>query len=170
MSKTITDFSDFFRINKQKFSFSIKEKIENTLDVVGTQLKNHNISCDIIGDDISIVGLAGEFQQVVLNIINNAKDAIIESKNSKGKITITLLKKDNNAVVEIKDNGGGMPEEILDRIYEPYFTTKEQGKGLGMGMYISKMIIEKNMSGVLSTRNEDDGAVFMIELGLDDGQ
>lgn len=170
LSNTITDFSDFFRINKQRFKFSIKERIENTLAIVGVQLKNHNISFEIIGNDIDVTGLASEFQQVVLNLINNAKDAIVNSKNFKGKITITLSTKDGYAVVEVRDNGGGMPQKVLDRIYEPYFTTKEQGKGMGMGLYISKMIIEENMGGRLSARNEDNGAVFIIELGLDDGQ
>ena len=169
LSKTITDFSDFFRINKQKFKFSIKERVQNTLDIVSSQLKNNNISFEIIGDNVDIIGLASEFQQVILNIIINAKDAIIESENDKGKITITLSTKINNAVIEIRDDGGGISQEILDRIYEPYFTTKEQGKGLGMGLYISKMIIEENMGGKLSVMNKDDGALFIIELGLNDG-
>ncbi|MEA3373449.1 MAG: ATP-binding protein [Campylobacterota bacterium] len=169
LSKTITDFSDFFRINKQKDHFSVKEKIKNTLDIVATQLKNNNIAFDITGDDLAVFGLPNEFQQVVLNIVNNAKDAIMEGGKSNGQIGISLSKTENDAIIEIKDNGGGIAQEILDRIYEPYFTTKEQGKGIGMGLYISKMIIEENMGGKLSARNEDGGTVFIIELGMDNG-
>ena len=169
LSKTITDFSDFFRVNKQKLHFNIKQKIENTLDIVATQLKNNHISLSLKCDDIEAYGLPGEFQQVILNIINNAKDAIVDKKIDNGKIEISLSKKENQVIIKISDNAGGIPKEILDRIYEPYFTTKEQGSGIGMGLYISKMIIEQNLGGKLYAKNENDGALFIIELGMNNG-
>lgn len=169
LSKTISDFSNFFRINKQKTHFSIKEAIEGVLNIMGTQLEKNNIVCEIVGQDMKPLGLPSEFQQVILNIINNAKDAILEANKNgnNGKITIKLEKKDSNALIVITDNGGGIPQAVIDRIFEPYFTTKEQGKGIGMGLYISKMIIEENFGGKLSVANSDAGAVFEIKLELE---
>ncbi len=167
LSKTISDFSNFFRTNKQKIHFSIKEAIEGVLNIIGAQLEKNGIDCEIVGEDISPFGLPSEFQQVILNIINNAKDVIIES-NKNGKITINLERKGSRAIIFLKDNGGGIPQNFINRIFEPYFTTKEQGKGIGMGLYISKMIIEENMNGKLSVYNSDIGAIFKIELELED--
>ena len=120
------------------------------------QLAQFNIS----GDEFIVNGLQSEFQQVILNLINNVKDILIEKEIKNPNIDITLKDKK----IYIEDNGGGIPEDIIERIFEPYFTTKEQGKGIGMGLYMSKMIIEENMGGKLSVENADDGAVFMIDL------
>ena len=160
MSKTIDDFRGFFRVDKEKKDFNVKEAIEKVVNMQSAQLKDHQISLDISGDDFDIVNLESEFQQVILNIISNAKDALIENKIQNPKIEIVL--KDNS--VYIKDNGGGIPKDIIERIFEPYYTTKEQGKGTGMGLYMSKMIIEDNMGGGLYVENVDDGAVFIIDL------
>ena len=160
MSKTIDDFRGFFRVDKEKKDFNVKEAIEKVVSMLSAQLKDHQISLDISGDDFDIVNLESEFQQVILNIISNAKDALIENKIQNPKIEIVL--KDNS--VYIKDNGGGIPKDIIERIFEPYYTTKEQGKGTGMGLYMSKMIIEDNMGGGLYVENVDDGAVFIIDL------
>ncbi len=173
LSKTINDFSNFFRTNKQKTHFSIKESIENTLSIIAVGLQKNNISCKVIGDDIKIFGLSTEFQQVILNIINNAKDAIIDLRENKenfeGKISINILTKENTAIITIEDNGGGIPNSVISRLFEPYFTTKEQGKGVGMGLYISKMIIEETHNGELNVKNSDIGAIFTIKLGIDNG-
>lgn len=99
-----------------------------------------------------------EFQQVLLNIISNAKDALIENNIPHGKISIKL----QNKKITIKDNAGGIKDEVIDRIFEPYFTTKPQGQGTGLGLYMSKIIIEKKMDGVLSVKNNNEGAEFTI--------
>ena len=160
MSKTIDDFRGFFRVDKEKKDFNVKEAIEKVVSMLSAQLKDHQISLDISGDDFDIVNLESEFQQVILNIISNAKDALVENNIQNPKIEIAL--KDNS--VYIKDNGGGVPRDIIERIFEPYYTTKEQGKGTGMGLYMSKMIIEDNMGGSLHVENDECGAVFTIEL------
>jgi signal transduction histidine kinase len=160
MSKTIDDFRNFFRVDKQKESFSAKEEIIHTIFLLNASLKNHNISIDFKGNDFLIRGYKNEFKQVILNIISNAKDAILEKKIKEGKIVITLEKNQ----ISIEDNAGGVPKEIIDRIFEPYFTTKEQGKGTGMGLYMSKMIIEENMKGSLSVSNTNSGAKFVIRF------
>ncbi len=160
MSKTIEDFRNFFKIDKKRELFSIKNTVVKTCDIQSAQLKSHNIEISLNGDDFQISGFKSEFQQVILNIINNSKDAIVENRVEHGKIDIEL--KEN--MVLIRDNAGGIPDNIIDRIFEPYFTTKEEGKGTGIGLYMSKMIIESNMGGKIVVRNIGDGAEFQISL------
>jgi len=164
MSKTIDDFRNFFTIDKIKGDFTVKEKIDETVNMLSGQLNNHNISVEINNADFSVNGYSSEFQQVVLNIINNAKDAMIENEMEEGKIQIHLLESEGKGQVRIKDNAGGIPQDVIKRIFEPYYTTKEQGKGTGLGLYMSKMIIEDNMKGRLRVDNVEDGAMFIIEI------
>jgi len=160
MSKTIDDFRNFFRVDKEKIYFNIKETIEAVVTMLSAQFTQHNIEVVIVGNEFEYYGLQSEYQQVILNILNNAKDILIEKEIENPKIYIKI---DNNRVT-IEDNGGGVPIDMLDRIFEPYFTTKEQGKGTGMGLYMSKMIIEDNMCGKLSVTNGIYGAIFIIDL------
>jgi signal transduction histidine kinase len=159
MSKTIDDFRNFFRIDKEKQHFFVEEVISDVLSIQSAQLKNHNIFVEVSGDDFSIDGYKSEFGQVLLNIINNSKDAIVQNNIENGYIKIKL----HNHQIDIIDNGGGIPQDIIERIYEPYFTTKEQGKGTGMGLYMSKMIIEGNMGGKMkASSNENETKVSII--------
>jgi signal transduction histidine kinase/ABC-type nitrate/sulfonate/bicarbonate transport system substrate-binding protein len=160
MSKTIDDFRNFFRIDKEKVKFSVKEAIESTVNIQSAQFTSHNIEIILPEDDFIINSYKSEFQQVILNITTNARDALLE-KNIKNP-TIQIIIKDKK--IMIKDNALGIAQNILNRIFEPYFTTKEQGAGTGMGLYMSKMIIEKNMHGRLSVKNDTNGAVFTIEF------
>ena len=163
MSKTIDDFRNFFTVDKMKSTFDIKKKTDETINMLSAQLEGHNIKLTVEGESFSILGHSSEFQQVVLNIINNAKDALLEQEINEGAITINIEAKDDVGCVRISDNAGGIPKDVIERIFEPYFTTKEQGKGTGLGLYMSKMIID-NMSGKLSVQNNDLGAEFTIEL------
>jgi len=165
MSKTIDDFRNFFRIEKEKEQFSTKKAIESTFSIQSAQLNNHNISFDVRGDDFVVDGFKNEFQQVILNIVSNAKDAIVNHNTKEGKITVSL----QDGIIKIKDNGGGTPANIIDRIFEPYFTTKEQGEGTGMGLYMSKMIIEDNMGGIINAVNTEDGTEFVINVKVCNG-
>lgn len=158
MSKTIDDFRNFFKIDKEKKEFSARDAIFQTLSLQRAQFKNSNIHAEVEGEDQKLYGFKGEFQQVLLNIINNAKDAILEQKREEGKIFIVLGEKS----ITIEDNGGGIKEEIMERIFEPYFTTKEQGEGTGIGLYMSKMIVEKNMGWKLEAHNTEVGVKFTI--------
>ena len=167
LSKTITSFSDFFRTNKEKVDFGIRDSIEKTLEVIQMQLTKNGVEVEVTGSDSKIYGLPNEFQQVLLNIINNSKDAIIENNNKEGKISIDVMQKEKSVSITITDNGGGLDDDIIGRVFEPYFTTKEQGKGLGMGLYISKVIIEDSLGGLLSVKNCADGAEFKIVLEVD---
>ncbi len=112
-----------------------------------------------------------ELKQVVLNIINNAKDAILNQrqkgllkKEEKGLITLDFKKAKDKVIILVSDNGGGIAEEVIDRIFEPYFTTKNWTQGTGIGLYMSKVIIENNMGGKLRVRNVNHGAEFRIEI------
>lgn len=160
MSKTIDDFRNFFRIDKEKTNFSIDNSIKEVISIVSAQLKSHNILLTTDVDDFIYNGFKTELQQVLINIISNSKDAFIEKgiKNPK----ITIIGKDNK--IMIRDNAGGIPNNILDRVFEPYFTTKDQGEGTGMGLYMSKMIIEDNMKGKLIIKNEAEGVSVLIQL------
>ncbi|MEA2100654.1 MAG: ATP-binding protein [Campylobacterota bacterium] len=158
MSKTIDDFRNFYRIDKTKRIFSVKEAIEETISIQSAQLKDHDIKLSLSGEDFTINAYKSEFQQVILNLISNAKDALDELNVQSAKIDIELEDK----TIFIEDNGGGIPNDIISRIFEPYFTTKEQGKGTGMGLYMSKMIIKDNLGGTIKVENTENGARFTI--------
>ncbi len=160
MSQTIDSFRNFYRTNEKREKFSAEKTINTIKNLEYAQLTNHNIELEITGNDFIIYGNKGDFKQVLLNIINNAKDAIEEKNITNGKIKIIL----KNHKIVIKDNGGGIPKENIERIFEPYFTTKEAGKGTGMGLYISKMIIENKMNGKLRVVSNKNGASFIIEF------
>jgi len=160
MSKTIDDFRNFFRIDKEKKEFNIKEAIEEIINIQTAQLKNHHIEIGLSGQESFFVGYKSEFQQVIMNLVSNAKDAFISNQIPEPKILIKLDKKS----IIIQDNAGGIDEDIIERIFEPYFTTKEQGEGTGMGLYMSKMIIEENMSGKLEAKNRANGIEISISL------
>ncbi len=162
MSKTIDDFRNFFTQNKVKTSFSIKNKISEVMNMLSPQMKNHNITMELLGEDFTVLGLQGEFQQVILNIVNNAKDAIVENKIEDAYVNINIFRKENKGYIEINDNAGGIPANVIERIFEPYFTTKEQGKGTGLGLYMSKMIIDNNFLAKLDVENTSYGAKFTI--------
>ncbi|MBD3841230.1 MAG: PAS domain-containing sensor histidine kinase [Campylobacterales bacterium] len=161
MSSTIDDFRNFFRIDKEKTPFSIKNKILETIKIARSGLKQNKIQITINDEDFTVLGYPSEFQQVILNLLNNSKDAIIENKIENPQIIIQIYK---YGLVEVYDNAGGINDQIMDRIFEPYFTTKEQSKGIGIGLYMAKKIIEDNMSGKITAHNYNDGVVFKIDL------
>jgi len=166
MSKTIDDFRNFFRPQKDKVEFSIESSIEKALHIVKPALKDKGIYVDFCDDGEHCVdGYYNEFEQVILILLSNAKDAIVQSgvENPYIKISVETLD-DSSVEIVISDNGGGVPDEIIDRIFEPYFTTKEQGKGTGIGLYMAKEIIERQMGGKLGVRNNEHGASFFMIL------
>jgi PAS domain S-box-containing protein len=165
MSQTIDDFRNYFRPDKEKVEFKVCESIANTVSLVEDSFKNQNINIEVVAkDDPLIYGYPNELSQAFLNIINNARDALIERKIDKPLVTITIGREDGRAFVSVVDNAGGIPEEIMDRIFDPYFTTKGPHAGTGVGLFMSKTIIEKNMGGRLTARNMGDGAEFRIEV------
>jgi signal transduction histidine kinase len=166
MSSTIDDFRNFFKPNKNVELFNVKSTILATADLIEAQLNNYNIKLrTLCNDNITILGLQGEFSQVILNLINNAKDILVERQITQPEIIIKVEKITNGLLtIIVSDNGRGIAAAIMDKIYDPYFTTKEEGKGTGIGLYMSKIIIENNMGGKLYAFNDASGANFVIQI------
>ncbi len=169
MSDTIDDFRNFFKPNKEKQFFKLGEMVTTYVSFVDATLKKEGVNLITeLEDDMVLYGYANEFVQVILNIVNNAKDAVLEKNIPKPSIRISAQTHGKNALITITDNGGGIPGEVLHKIFDPYFTTKEEGKGTGVGLYMSKTIIEKNMGGILNAENIRAGAKFSITLPMND--
>jgi PAS domain S-box-containing protein len=166
MSKTIDDFKNYFKPDKEKVAFDVQDVIEDTLSLLEGSFHNPSITVDIDTRAKPVIhGYRNEFSQVLLNILTNARDAFIERKISDPAIIITIDSEDGRAVLTIADNAGGVAEGIIDKIFDPYFTTKGPQLGTGIGLFMSKAIIEKNMGGHLSVRNINNGTEFRIEVG-----
>jgi signal transduction histidine kinase/HAMP domain-containing protein len=166
MSRTIDDFRDFFKPDRGEIPFKVGEIITRTLSLVDENFKKDNIRVDVdIADNPVITGFPNEFSQVLLNILNNARDAFAGNSSSGQRIlTIRLTAEQDRAVITITDNAGGISENHIDRIFDPYFTTKGPDKGTGVGLFMARTIITRNMNGTLSARNTGDGAEFRIEV------
>ena len=170
MSQTINDFRDFFKPNKNKEKFFISKSLQKVLGMIEVELKEKNIIIkNSIDSELSLFNFKSEFEQVLINLINNAKDAILKISNPKmiGIIELKSIKNDKEIILEISDNGGGIDLNIIDKIFEPYFTTKFESQGTGLGLYMSKMIIERNMGGQIIVANNDNGTTFKVIFGLD---
>lgn len=160
MSKTIDDFRNFFKEDKEKTEFSINESVRDVLFLLEGRLRNYNIDVEVIEDGEKIIyGFKNEFLQVIMNIINNAIDVLNERNIKNKKIWIKI-----GNIIEIEDNAGGIRKDIIDKIFEPYFTTKFQSQGTGIGLYMSKIIITKHFKGNLYAYNSKNGAVFVINV------
>ena len=165
MSQTISDFQNFFSPTKQKESFSVVENIQNTYSIMEGTLKKNGIKVSMrFTKEPEVYGYKNEFSQVILNILSNAKDVLVERGVEDKEIAIVVKDCPNFVRVEIEDSGGGIDEEIMEKIFEPYFTTKHGKKGTGLGLYMSKMIIEQSMGGELKVKNGKKGAKFIIKL------
>lgn len=166
MSNTIDDFRNFFNLNKEQVAFKPIKPINDIFHLLSEQLHYSKITYAVHNDcNEEIYGVVNEFKQVILNIVNNAKDAIAIHEEG-GKIDIFLRCGKNHLFIDISDTGGGISSEIIPRIFEPYFTTKFQKQGTGIGLYMSKVIIEQHFGGKISASNNDLGAVFTIQLPL----
>jgi signal transduction histidine kinase len=164
MSQTINDFRNFLKPNKEELHFSVKETIQRALNFVAGSFNDCNIRVEVdMENDVLVCGQSNDYSQVILNILNNAREACVDRQVADARIAVHLFKNNDKSVVTITDNAGGIPEEIIGKVFDPYFSTKESG-GTGIGLYMSKTIIEKNMKGRLSVRNNGNGAEFRIEV------
>jgi|GEM_PF-604448 len=170
MSQTIDDFRNFYKPSKTVVEFEIKNAIKDVLKISKEQLTQNEIEVILYLDDISIINYENELKQSLLIIINNAKDAILKKKekeNFDGKIEIKVSKETKFAKITITNNGDLIAEEIMERIFEPYFTTKFETQGTGIGLYMTRTIIETNMMGKIKVENIKQGVVFEITLPLE---
>ncbi len=163
MSHTIDGFRNFYMPKKDKQEFELYRCIEAVMTIISSTLSNNNIKVEIdISRDIKLNTYLNELEQVVLNIVSNAKDVLI-SKNIKNPlIKISAIKDEKHIILYIEDNAGGITVKPKGKIFEPYFTTKANSDGTGIGLYMSKIIVDKNMKGILRVRNTKDGAKFGI--------
>jgi signal transduction histidine kinase len=166
LSDTIDDFRNFFKPNKEKDNVNFTEVIEAVINIIQLSLKNHNIELiKELNCEDNFKSYANELKQVVLNLIKNAEDILIENEVPNPYIKITTSTHGDKFVLEVSDNGGGIPKKVQHNIFDPYFSTKKQKDGTGLGLYMSKMIIEEHCRGKLRAYNSDEGAVFVITVG-----
>jgi signal transduction histidine kinase len=166
MNNTISDFRSFLSPDKKADDFNLKETVERTVSFVEYSLKASNIDLKLNLSDVTAYGFPNYYSQVLMNIINNARDVLEERRISEPFIQIKSYKssKTKRSVLTVEDNAGGINSELLSQIFKPYFTTKSKDKGTGLGLYMSKVLIEKNMKGRLSVKNTSVGACFRIEI------
>jgi len=165
MSQTIDDFRNFFKTDKKSVTFKVNEVIARTLSLFEESLKDMKIGVVFNPEDEPVAnGYPHEYAQVLMNILVNAQDALVQNKVEDAQIAIHTFSEGGRSVVTITDNAGGVPNGIINKVFDPYFTTKGPDKGMGVGLYMAKTIIEGNMVGRLNVRNIGSGAEFRIEV------
>ena len=153
LSNTIDDFRYFFKPQKEKENFYLEKCCIKTIDLMNPNFLNKDIEISYEIEDIQVCGYETELIQVLINILNNSKDALEFLNKNEKFIFINIFRENNKAIVEIKDNAGGIKEDILDKVFEPYFTTKHQSQGTGIGLFMCKEIINKHMNGEIYISN-----------------
>ena len=174
LSNTIDDFRNFFSKNRSSAQIDVSETIEKSLELMGNSFLHHKINLIRNMKSIEILSLENELIQVLMNILVNAKDALRHLVSAEKYILINVFQEENQVIIQIKDNAEGIDESIIDKIFEPYFTTKHQFNGTGIGLYMSKLLVEKHLNGTIRVRNEEftfmdkihKGAVFEIILPI----
>ncbi|BAF71587.1 sensor histidine kinase [Sulfurovum sp. NBC37-1] len=168
LSQTIDDFRNFFRFDSEKSDFVLSKTVDDALDLIGSGLKAEGITVTI--EEIChciVYSYPNEVIHVILNLLNNARDALT-AKNIDDKHIIIRMYRDRKSVyLEIEDSGGGIPEVLIEKVFDPYFTTKEESGGTGLGLYMSKLIVEKHCQGRLEVKNTDKGACFRVCFPLE---
>ena len=167
LSETIDNFRNFFKPDQSKEQATIEEVLNNTLNIIGSSCENNNITLTIQNTSTSSLFInKSSLMQVLLNILGNAKDMLVAKKVAHAAITVTVNEINEVITISICDNAGGIPESNMTKIGQPYFTTKEALNGTGLGLYISRTIIEKHLFGTLTWHNEESGACFVITLKI----
>ena len=165
LSKTIDDFKNFFKPEKLAVEILPEDIFNEAFGVIGKLLENSSIElvCEF-NNGKKITTYSRELMQVLINILKNAKEALVEKREHKRKIFISIANNKNEVFIKICDNAGGIKEEIITKIFNPYFSTKDNANGTGLGLYMSKTIVEKHLNGVITAYNKDEGACFEIKL------
>lgn len=182
MSDTIEGFRNFFSPEKVIEYFDIRKKIHEVALLVAPQFAESGVQLEIVdnspGDELTIQGYQNEFKQSILNLVSNSLDSIME-KNlhiihdsdeaaSLGQVVLSVASEGDNVVIQVRDNGCGIPSDYGDKVFEPYFTSKSASKGTGIGLYMSRLIVEESMGGRLSYTSDSDGTIFRVELARND--
>jgi len=167
MSNTVDDFRDFFKPEKEQSIFDLNDVVSDILSIIDLLFHKHQIKVTLKTDTQCLVkGYKNETAQAILNILYNAIDAIVEKRKDGGVIFIETVCKGEQVYLSIEDNAGGISSEIIEDIFDPYFSTKENRNGTGLGLYMSKVIVEKHMNGKLLVHNTHQGAKFKFTISL----
>jgi C4-dicarboxylate-specific signal transduction histidine kinase len=169
LSKTIDTFRSYLMEKKEKKTVILQDRIQTALDITQMNLKNNFIELKTNLKETQAIHyelVVGELTQVLINIINNSKDALKVKSDDNKWIELLLNKTEQNIIISIEDNGGGIPDDVLPKIFEPYFTTKDQSQGTGLGLHMSHQMITESLKGKLYAKNTENGAKFFIELPL----
>jgi len=168
MSSTIDDFRNFFSPTKEKEYFVVSDAIKESIKFVKDSYLDSNVALiDRTRDgDTQMYSYKNELMQVIMILLNNSRDAVIGNKIEKPQVIVDLIHRDEKIEIRVKDNGGGIDDDIMDRIFEPYFTTKFKSDGTGVGLYMSRMIIEDSIGGELVLENDDNGVLATLILSL----
>ena len=165
LSQTITNFSNFYKPDKKFQLVEVTEVLLKTYNLVFDSLESHNIKVDFdLESNYELMMNMSEFMQVILNIINNAKDQFLQKDIENRVINIKTYMQDNIYCIDISDNAGGVEEESIDKIFDPYYSTKLDKNGTGLGLYMSKMIIKDYHAGNIYVKNSENGAIFTIKI------
>ena len=161
MNQTVSDFQHFFNPSKEKIKFNLFQTIHTVFDLIGYEYTTNNIALKLTGDEnIFIYGYQNEFNQIMLSLLKNSKDAFLENPHDSMFVQVSVEKEIDRIIIKVIDNAGGIPENIIDEIFNLYVSTKTEGSGLGLN--IAKNILEKNMNGQLTVQNTNNGAEFHI--------
>jgi signal transduction histidine kinase len=167
MSGTINAFQSFFMPMREPQRFNPFETVEKSVALVKDSYEQNGISIRVENHGLQpMTGVITDFSQVLLNILNNARDVLIGRHTPEPAVVIECSSKEGTNIIAISDNAGGISEEIIGRIFDPYFTTKFKSPGIGIALYVAKMTIEKGMGGRLSVHNTPEGAQFLIEVPI----
>ena len=164
MSHTIEDFRSFFVPNHEKENFELSSYIQSAINIIDATLTYHHIKLNIISpkEPVFVTGYPSEFSQVILNLLDNAKDILIEREIKNPHITIETKVENNIVQVSVEENAGGIDEEIIEKIFDIYFSTKVKKGGSGLGLYMSKLIMESKDMGKIGVDNSSNGARFTV--------
>jgi signal transduction histidine kinase len=168
MSQTIEDFRNFIKPDQKNIPFDLNQPVAESLELLAGMFDSHHITIDVqySENSLDIFGSASEMKQVMINLLQNARDALMQNNSDNPTIIIRIFGDDNYGAITLQDNGGGIPHDVIERIFEPYFTTKEEGKGSGIGLYMSYTIIRTKMGGTIGVSNVEGGTLFTITLPL----
>ena len=169
LSSTIDDFRGFFKESKAKEKVLIENVLQKSISLTKKQLEQNSIEIEVINtcSDLVINTYKNELTQVLLNLMYNSKDAFESQEIKNKKIVMECFLRDKNLIIELKDNAGGIDKDVMTKIFQPYFSTKKEKNGTGLGLYMSRIILQRHLAADISARNEDGGAVFSISIPLE---
>jgi PAS domain S-box-containing protein len=168
LSQTIEDFRSYFKPSHEQEFCSVSDIMHESLEIIGKSLEDSMVEMQINFEETpKILTYSNELMQVFINLLKNSQEALIANQENKRFIKVRIFEKESSVAVEVCDNGGGISDDIIDRVFEPYFTTKDESVGTGLGLYMSKTIIEKHLKGEILVKNREDGVCFYISLPKD---